>query len=94
MTTVAGREVIAAVQVVVGVDSHRDEHMAVAINQQGVRLAERYAPATGYGYGDPARWFRKMGEVRALGIERTASWRHACPVPGRSGLHLRRGQPA
>ena len=72
MTTVAGREVISAVQVVVGVDSHRDEHMAVAIDQQGVRLAGRCTPATGYGYGETARWFRKMGEVRALGIERTA----------------------
>ncbi len=46
MTTVAGREVICAVQVIIGVDTHQDEHVAVAIDQQGVRLAERCVPAT------------------------------------------------
>ena len=37
MTAVVGREVICAVQVVIGVDTHQDEHVAVAIDQQGVR---------------------------------------------------------
>ncbi len=45
MTAVAGPEVIGAVQVVIGVDTHQDGHVAVAIDQQGVRLAERYAPS-------------------------------------------------
>ena len=46
MTAVVGREVIHASQVVIGVDTHQDEHVAVAIDRQGVRLAERYVPAT------------------------------------------------
>ncbi len=53
MTAVVGREVICAVHVVIGVDTHQDEHVAVAIDQQGVRLAQRHAPATGSGV--PAR---------------------------------------
>ena len=74
MTAVAGREVICAVQVVIGVDTHQDEHVAVAIDQQGVRLAERCVPATSYGYGELERWSRKLGQVRAFGVEGTGSY--------------------
>ena len=74
MTAVAGREVICAVQVVIGVDTRQDEHVAVAIDQQGVRLAELYAPATSYGYGELERWSRKLGEVCAFGVEGTGSY--------------------
>ena len=58
MTAVFGSEVICAVQVVIGVDTHQDEHVAVAIDQQGVRLAQR--PATGMesSNGGPESWGR------------------------------------
>ena len=74
MTVVVGREVITAVQVVIGVDTHQDRHVAVAIDQQGARLAERYAPATTGGYRDMEQWSRKLGAVRAVGIEGTGSY--------------------
>ena len=74
MTAVAGREVICAVQVVAGVDTHQNQHVAVAIDQQGVRLGERSAPAASYGYRQLERWSRKLGEVRAFGIEGTGSY--------------------
>ena len=76
MTAVAGREVICPVQVIIGVDTHEDEdeHVAVAIDQQGVRLAQRCAPATSYGYGELEQWPRKLGEVRAFGVEGTGSY--------------------
>ena len=74
MTAVADREVMYAVQVVIGVDTHQDEHVAFAIDHQGVRLAQRYAPATSYGYGQLERWSRKLGEVRAFGVEGTGSY--------------------
>ena len=45
-----------AVQVVVGVDTHQDNHVAVAIDRQGVRLGERHVPATTFGYGELERW--------------------------------------
>ena len=60
MTAIAGREVICAVQVVIYVDTHQDEHVAIAIDQQGVRLDQRYAPrpVTGMGSsnGGPESW--------------------------------------
>ena len=63
-----------AVQVVVGVDTHQDNHVAVAIDRQGVRLGERHAPATTFGYGELERWSRSLGEIRAFGIEGTGSY--------------------
>ena len=74
MTAVVGLEAICAVQVVVGVDTHQDEHMAVAIDQQGVRFAQRQAPASSYGYRELERWSRTLGEVRAFGVEGTGSY--------------------
>ena len=55
MTAVVNRKVICAVRVVIGVDTYQDQHVAIAIDQQGVRLAGRYAPATSYGYGELER---------------------------------------
>ena len=61
MTTVVGREVIHPSQVVIGVDTHQDEHVAVAIDQRGVRLAEHQASATSHGYEEIERWSREAG---------------------------------
>lgn len=66
--------IIGAVEVVIGVDTHQDKHVAVAIDQQGVRLDERHEPATSYGYGELERWSRNLGEVRAFGVEGTGSY--------------------
>ena len=74
MTAVVGLEAICALHVVVGVDTHQDEHVAVAIDQQGVRLAERHAPASSYGYRELERWSQELGEVRAFGVEGTGSY--------------------
>ena len=71
MTAVLGQEATCAVQVVIGVDTHQDEHVAVVINQLGVRIGERCAPATSHGYWEIERWSRKLGEVRAFGVEGT-----------------------
>ena len=48
--------------------------MAVAINRQGVRLAELHAPASSYGYRELERWSQKLGEVRAFGVKGTGSY--------------------
>ena len=73
MSAAAGSKGIRAVQVIVGVDTHQDEHVAVAIDWQGVRLGECRAPANTGAYRGLERWFRNLGEVRALGV--------AAPVP-------------
>ncbi len=38
--------------VVVGVDTHKDEHVAVAIDEQGVRLGEHHVVTTRQGYAE------------------------------------------
>ena len=63
-----------AVRVLIGVDTHQDEHVAVAIDGQGVRLGERRTIAATCGYEDLERWSRSLGEVCAFGIEGTGSY--------------------
>ena len=61
-------------EVIIGVDTHRDQHVAVAIDGRGVRLGERHVPTTIRGYDDLERWSCSLGEIRAFGIEGTGSY--------------------
>lgn len=60
--------------VVVGVDTHKDVHVAVAISGLGARLGVTSAPATAEGYRQLARWANAHGPVHAFGIEGTGSY--------------------
>ena len=80
MTGVVDQEGGRSVRVVVGVDTHQDKHVAVAIDRQGVRLGELHAPATMHGYQDLERWSRSLGEIHAFGIEGTGSYGGSRPV--------------
>ncbi len=62
------------VQVIIGVDTHQDQHVAVAIDRQGIRLGERHLPATTHGYAELEWWARSLGQIRAFGIEGTGSY--------------------
>ena len=61
-------------QIVVGVDTHKSTHVAVAIDDQGARLGTLSIPATADGYAELATWARALGSVRAFGIEGTGSF--------------------
>ena len=74
MLGVVGHDFSRGAQVVIGVDTHQDEHVAVAIDGQGVRLGQRRSPATTWGYGDLEQWSRSLGEVSAFGVEGTGSY--------------------
>ena len=63
-----------SVQVVIGVDTHQDKHVAVAIDRQGVRLEELRTVATTNGYEELERWSLGLGEIQAFGIEGTGSY--------------------
>ena len=63
-----------AAEVIIGVDTHRDQHVSVAIDGRGVRLGERHVPTTMCGYEELERWSRGLGEIRAFGIEGTGSY--------------------
>ena len=61
-------------QVVVGVVTHQDKHVAVAIDLRGVRLGEFHTPTTTRGYRDLERWSLGLGEIQTFGIEGTGSY--------------------
>lgn len=60
--------------VVIGVDTHKDVHVAVAINGLGARLATASFPVTSAGYRELAAWAAELGIVHAFGIEGTGSY--------------------
>jgi transposase len=60
--------------VIVGVDTHKHVHVAVAINALGVRLASHSAPADRAGYAELVAWARSLGPIGAFGIEGTGSY--------------------
>ena len=62
------------VQVIIGVDTHKDQHVAVAIDGQGVRLDEKHVPVALCGYEELERWSRSLGQIHAFGIEGTGSY--------------------
>ena len=74
MISIAGYRSHRAVEVVIGVDTHKDQHVAVAIDRRGVRLGEWHVPATTTGYEDLERWSHSLGDVGAFGIEGTGSY--------------------
>ena len=63
-----------AVQVIIGVDTHKDQHVAVAIDGRGVQLGEKYVTAATCGYEELERWSRNLGQVHTFGVEGTGSY--------------------
>ena len=61
-------------RVIVGVDTHRDEHVAVAIDCLGARLGQRRLSAAYGGYEELHCWASGLGDVVAFGIEGTGSY--------------------
>lgn len=60
--------------VIVGVDTHKDTHVAVALNAMGARLASASFAVTSHGYKKLAAWATSHGTVHAVGIEGTGSY--------------------
>ena len=63
-----------AAGVIVGVDTHKHVHAAVAINVVGARLGTMTVPANSKGYRALEAWARSLGSVRAFGGEGTGSY--------------------
>jgi transposase len=61
-------------EVVLGVDTHRDQHTAAVVSVAGVLRGCRQFPATGQGYRDLLCWARGLGVVRRAGVECTGSY--------------------
>jgi transposase len=61
-------------RVTVGVDTHKDLHVAAARDQLGRRLATTQVQATSAGYATLLAWAQGLGEVQAWGVEGTGSY--------------------
>jgi transposase len=61
-------------EVVLGVDTHLDVHVAVALDQLGRRLDTFSVPTTKKGYEDLLAWAEGFGAVRGAGVEGTSSY--------------------
>jgi len=61
-------------KIVVGVDTHKHVHVAVAIDQLGVRLGDVIVPVDTGGYRQLAEWSTTWGKISAFGIEGTGSY--------------------
>jgi transposase len=70
MTSIA----LARTDVIVGVDTHKDQHVAVVVDGLGGRLAELFVPATNEGYAELLTWGAAHGRVVAFGVEGTGSY--------------------
>ena len=60
--------------IIIGIDTHKATHVAVAIDTQGTRLAALSIPANSKGYLELERWSCGLGHVQAFGIEGTGSY--------------------
>ncbi len=60
--------------VTVGVDTHLDSHVAVALDQLGRRLGALCVPTDGGGYSRLLRWARGLGELERVGVEGAGSF--------------------
>jgi len=60
--------------VTVGVDTHKDLHVAVALDGLGRWLAELATPVTADGYQQLRRWAFDLGQVESSGVEGAGSY--------------------
>jgi transposase len=61
-------------EVILGVDTHLDLHVAVGLDQLGRRLGEITVPTSTRGYARLLRWAEGFGTVGCVGIEGTSSY--------------------
>ena len=56
-----------------GVDTHKDAHVAAALDGLGRLLGTESFPITAAGYQRLFAWLRGFGEITAVGIEGTGA---------------------
>ena len=62
------------IRVTVGVDTHADQHVGVALDQFGRRLGTRSVPTTPAGFVELLAWASGFGGLEQIGIEGTGSY--------------------
>lgn len=74
VTTIGAERPDTEVAVIMGVDTHLDFHVAVAVDHLGTRLGESSVPTTAKGYERLLNWAEDFGPVRCAGVEGTSSY--------------------
>ncbi|MCZ4352662.1 transposase [Roseovarius aestuarii] len=60
--------------VIIGIETHKATHVAVAIDTRGARLGTLSIPTNPKGYLELERWSLSFGKVLTFGIEGTGSY--------------------
>jgi transposase len=61
--------------VIIGVDTHKDQHVAVAVDGLGGTIGQpRFVPATRDGYVELQTWAGMLGDIHAFGVEGCGSY--------------------
>jgi transposase len=61
-------------EVVVGVDTHADIHVAVVLSSLGARLGSTVVATSAAGFGELLDWAAGFGRIRCFGVEGTGSY--------------------
>ena len=61
-------------EIVVGIDTHADVHVAVALSNLGARLGSLSFPTTSRGVSSLCSWAHRLGTPRAFGVEGTGAY--------------------
>jgi transposase len=69
-----------SVKIIIGVDTHKDVHAAVAINGIGARLGTLTIPVSPKGYRNLETWARAFGAIHAFGLEGPDRMERVCRV--------------
>jgi transposase len=65
---------VAPTVVIGGVDTHKDIHVAAALDERGTQLGIASFPTTPAGYAELLDWLASFGIVDAVGVEGTGTW--------------------
>lgn len=74
MQFTGGDDQDSGVRVTVGIDTHADLHVGVALDQFGRRLGTRSVPTTPAGFAELVAWASDFGVLERIGIEGTGSY--------------------
>lgn len=74
VTITASESLASASEVILGIDTHLDMHVAVALDGLGRHLGELNVPTTVKGYQKLLRWAEGFGPVWCAGVEGTGSY--------------------
>lgn len=78
MRTIDAERQADQIEVILGVDTHLDFHVAVVLDHLGRRLGESSVPTTANGYEGLLSWAEGFGSLRCAGVEGTSSYGALC----------------